>query len=78
MELIDRLIALDAALASTKGLRLEKFAEEWSVDPKTIRRQLKLLADLGCKTELFEHVGEHRHFTWHYAKGVRPLFTRNQ
>lgn len=72
VNLLRRLIALDAALAGS-GVRVSEFAAEWGVDPKTIRRDLDLLRDLGCEIPLgsvesgpshvFRYTGKRRLFS---------------
>ena len=42
-----RLIAIDAALASREGLHVGEMAAKFAVGPKTIRRDLDVLAELS-------------------------------
>ncbi len=51
LDVLKRLIALDAALAGI-GLSVSEFAAEHKIDPKTVRRDLDLLRAAGCQIPL--------------------------
>jgi NADH/NAD ratio-sensing transcriptional regulator Rex len=47
---LKRWIALDQDLLSADGMDIAEFAARWRVDRKTIRRDLKVFAELGQTT----------------------------
>ncbi len=60
-ELIARLISIDGALASRRGLHLGEMADQFGVSQKTIRRDVATLADIKPVTcqqvDADNHVG---------------------
>jgi hypothetical protein len=78
VQVLQRWIALDAALLSADGVLLDEFADAWDVDVKTVRRDAKALKVLGQRASWdFEIRDGKRECVWRYRKGTLPLFTRN-
>lgn len=80
-DMLKRWVALDKALTDTQiggGLNLTKFAKQWNVDAKTIRRDLKLFRELGYPANLhmYDEMGRDI-FRWSYRHGQRSMFTVN-
>lgn len=72
---IHRLIALDAALASRRGLHVPSFAAAHEITPRTVDRLIALLRDVGHPSESRRDTPEWKSAYHHrYRAGVRRLF----
>jgi hypothetical protein len=74
-EILRRWRDMDLQLRSSYGLVIPRFARQWKVSEKTVRRDLAAFKELGL--ELVQDVREGEiHPMWHYARGHGPLFHR--
>ena len=73
--ILKRWRTMDAELASLFGLSIRRFAKQWKVSEKTIRRDLKAFMELGQRVQwVLELEKEYR---WIYEGGCETLFVRN-
>jgi len=75
-QLIARLIAIDAALASRGGLHFSEMADRFGVSIKTVRRDMATLAALNpvrCEQVAADNHAGHTHRHW-YADRRRRVF----
>jgi len=78
----ERWVEMDRLLCERGwGLNVERFAEQWSISERQVKRDLAELRKLGQATVLWQpggSSGEIREYCHRYAEGIEPLFTRNK
>jgi hypothetical protein len=79
-DILPRWIALDAALATEKGVRVSKFAREHGVSLNTVHRDMQVFTGAGYQIVGGFYAGETvhpRNWSWRYEAGIRPMFAVN-
>ncbi len=73
VEILRRWHAMDRALMSpSSGLNLARFADQWGVSVKTVRRDLEAFRELGQQMTCERDEGGR--YCWFYEGGLARLF----
>lgn len=72
---LNRMMALDAALASEEGLQINRYTRKQRISLRTARRDIRRLRRMGQTIDVYEYDDGTTRF--HYARGVDPLFSCN-
>ena len=81
--IVRRWIALDRQLRRyqdryPEGVNLYEFAVDFSVDVKTIKRDIADFRELGQTIRAADGIEGERAYRYSYETGTIPLFTRNE